>query len=460
MKRKRLLGVVMSALLLALSGCGNAGAGETADSASKSEETQAETPAEENKESELEDTKSTEEQDAEVIELDYMTWNSEDPYIKPIVDAFNESQDRIHVNYKSESTNGEAYQSKILTLLSSGENLDIFGIYSDDLFSRYVELEAVYPLDELIAGGNLDISVFGTGIASMKRNDVYYALPYKKAFDFMIYNKTLFDEHEEEYPENLSWEEMLDLANRMTYKLDNGETVAGLIGGPMSWSKDGLIGLLAQYGELVTDDELPHLEVCMQRIYDVFLGKPGTLSYAETSALQGPALGQIFMGGRAAMMLSGDYFIPMLKSSDVGFEWDVAAFPIDPESDMEENTAVGGMTPVAVTSFCEHPEAAYEFISFLCGEEGAKLLASAGTMPAYSSEAVEEAYKSNAGDLNVETIINSKVLSSYVPLPDEQMGLIRQMTIEEVEKMLIGSQDVSEACKNWDERRREILSGE
>lgn len=449
--KKRRIALGMSILLYVLTGCQGAGAGtsETVETAQTAEDTAQATV----------ENSQTSEGDGEIIELDYMTWNSEDSYIQPIVDAFNESQDRIHVNYKSESTNGEAYQSKILTLLSSGENLDIFGIYSDDLFSRYVELEALYPLDDLIAQGNLDISVYGTGIASMKRNDSYYALPYKKTFDFLIYNKSIFDEMGEPYPENPTWDELLDTANRMTYQLENGETVAGLIGGPMTWSKDGLIGLLAQYGELVTDDEIPHLETCMQRIYDVFIGKPGTLSYAETSALQGPALGQIFMGNRAAMMLSGDYFIPMLRSSDVDFEWDVAAFPIDPDSDMEEGTAVGSMTPVAITSFCEHPEAAYEFLTFLCGEKGAEILAGAGTMPAYTSQAIEEAYKGSAGDINVEAIINTKVLSSYVPLPDDQNSRLSDMTIEEVERMLIGSQSVEEACENWDARRKEILAG-
>lgn len=396
----------------------------------------------------------------EVIELDYMTWNSEDTYIIPIVEAFNESQDRIHVNYKSETLNGDAYPSKVLTLLSSQENLDIVGVYNSDLFTRYVELEALAPLDDYISQNEIDMTIYGPGIESFKRGGVYYAMPYKKSMNFIVYNKNIFDERNEPYPEDLTWDEFMDLSHRMTYTLESGETIAGSVGDPYSWSREGLVTMLAQYGELVTDDELPHLETCVQRIYDMFYTNRGTLTYEETAAMQGPAIGQIFMGGKAAMNLVGDYFIPMLMNAeDLGFEWDIAAYPYDDKSGMEPGTvAGGGMSMASMTSFCEHPEAAFEFLKFLSGEEGAVILASLGTLHSYSSPAVEEAYLESFAGKNVDVLANAKVVTSYVDIPQEQNTDITNMTIEEVEKLLIGAQTVEDTCANWDARRKEILS--
>ena len=393
----------------------------------------------------------------DVVELEFMTWSSGDSYMIPLVDAFNESQDRIHVSYTSETTNGEAFQTKLLTKLSSGEGVDVFSIYTPDLYSRYVELGAILSLDDLIASNNFDMTPYGASVLSIQRGGKNYSLPFRKSFDLTFYNKTMLEEHGIELPENPTWDEFLDICAELTYVDPDGTQYIGLLGAPNSWANEGLISLLAQYNEFVTDDELPHLETCVQRIYDVFIGNPGTLSYAELSAMGGPAMGAAYMSGRTAFMVGGSFFIEILQSDEsVEFEWDIAFTPIDPDG-MAEKTAVGDLNVMGIASSTEHPQEAFEFLTYLCGVQGAYTVAENGMLPAYSTDDVLPLLKTGeSANLFMEVLVESSVISKYCGIED--MTELNEMTAEEIQKMLIGEQTVEETCANWNARRIEIIS--
>ena len=70
----------------------------------------------------------------------------------------------------------------------------------------------------------------------------------------------------------------------------------------------------------------------------------------------------------------------------------------------------GVQTCALPISYAKHPAEAWQFLTFVCGEEGAKTLASCGIIPGYSSDAIKEIF-----DALPQTYVNApEGLSKYV----------------------------------------------
>ena len=395
--------------------------------------------------------------EGEKVELTYMTWNTEDTYAPIIVEAFNASQDRIHVNYLSEATGGEAFQSKVMSLLAAEEGLDILGIYNNELYMNYIALGYLEPLSAMMTAHNYDTEGMGDCVNQLKVNDECYALPHRKSVEALFYNTEIFDEAGIPYPDKLTWAEFMDLAKKLTFTRPDGRNCVGLGGNVRRWAFDEIQALPAQYGEAMTDDELPHFKECLERLYRWYITDKSTTDYAEIIAMGNGGQTTVFCSGEMAMFAEGDFALTVLSdgADDPDFKWNVAYFPYDPET-MEPGTSYGKVTGTGITSFSKHKEEAFEFLSYLCGPEGAKVIASKGTVPAYTDETVTEAFRNSmAPGINVDVFTTSNPLD-YI-IHSTKAPELMEMSRAEIEMMLIGEQDVDTTYENWNKQRKEIL---
>ena len=92
----------------------------------------------------------------------------------------------------------------------------------------------------------------------------------------------------------------------------------------------------------------------------------------------------VFMEGQCAMMPMGSWFMSTMiektKAGETSVNWGVATLP-HPDG-VEAGWTVGSTTPMGVSASSKNKDAAWEFVKYCSGEEGAKIYADCGMIPA------------------------------------------------------------------------------
>ena len=78
-----------------------------------------------------------------------------------------------------------------------------------------------------------------------------------------------------------------------------------------------------------------------------------------------------FLTGRLALVVSGDFFIPIIQDYGKNVDYGITYLPL-PEGKNEPTSWSGGWS-AAIPQGAKAPEAAYEFASFMCGEEAQRM---------------------------------------------------------------------------------------
>ena len=99
----------------------------------------------------------------------------------------------------------------------------------------------------------------------------------------------------------------------------------------------------------------------------------------------------VFYNEQVAMLQIGSWYIEMLNGnvtpdSEHYFNWGAVTMPN--EKGYTYENMVGGITPASIGAYSEHPEEAWEFLSYVCGEEGAKVIAQRGIVPGWKGQAI------------------------------------------------------------------------
>lgn len=368
-----------------------------------------------------------------------------------IVNAFNlqSAATRVSVCYLEDGT----YDESIRLMLDAGsDTADCFFIGQASESNQMASAGLLANLSGYVHSSQLNVANYGSAIDIVTLEEQLYSLPMSKNAWMLFYNKDYFDGLDEPYPGQLTWEEYADLALRMTYMKDWKKYWGGFI---PPWTLN--IGSAAA-GEYLTDDELPltreYVEL-LNRLYNVDESHPGIFTmqrdYGEPYGL--------FEKGQIAMMIHMDSAIPRLKDDankkPFGFEWDIAPLPVF--DFLEEGTTVGNCTYVGVSAFSEHPENAFEFAAFFCGEEGAVIMAENATCPAYLMDLSAQVYLSNADVPGARYFFESNILSMESPHPlYEEMNLLFE---REINLYLADLKDLDAAFDSFYQGRKTLLEG-
>lgn len=408
--KKRVISLVLTAAMLSalLAGCGSSTSGSAStDSAAATSEA-------------AEETASTAEASGDGTTLKWAVWDQETtPYWTDLKEAYEASHEGVTVELVDLGSTD--YMTVLATELSgSGSDFDIVSIKDVPGYATLVQKGAIAPLDDYITADGIDLTQYAGVTEQVTVDGSLYELPFRNDFWVLFYNKDLFDAKGVDYPTNdMTFEEYDALAREMTDTTFGSQTYGAHY---HTWrSAVQLFGVLDGEHSILDgnyDFFKPYYEMVLSQEADGVCRKYSDL---KTEGLHYAAA---FSDGDIAMMNMGSWFIATMMANlssgeyDSGLcgNWGIVKYPH--AEGVEPGSTLGTITGVAVTTATDQPDAAWDFVKWISGEEGAAVVASSGNFPAIMTDEVIDAITSLEGfptDENSKEALNVSNLYLEVP---------------------------------------------
>lgn len=369
-KRKYLVVIAMAmTLVFTLGGCGN---GETAT------EPAAAGSAEVNSEGQ-----------GESLTLNMWGMSDDEKCYNAVIEAYEDEHPNVNIDLILYSST--EIDKALTTALAGRDDIDIFVTNGGQYLAAKVDTGMAENLDSYITDSGLDTSIYGSDYENTLYNDgSSYGLPYRNSVSLLIYNKDLFDERGVAYPTaDMTWEELNDLAEQMTW----GEGADKVYGFYNAARNSDWLGPANTNGITYLSDDLSLIQRAMELKLDAI--DRGIMLSNSAYTATGIGVRNMFTSGKSAMYIGGDWTIAQLRgdyeSGVFTDNWDVASMPTLGEG-YAKNTCQGQYVYASVCSYSEKKQAAYDFLEYLCGEEGGLIFAEMGTLPAIRTEAAKEVF--------------------------------------------------------------------
>ncbi|MDF2871137.1 MAG: extracellular solute-binding protein family 1 [Anaerocolumna sp.] len=379
--KKKLLSVLLATAVFAtlLTGCGSKNAETETNSpaaTTSAEETPAAEPATE----------------GEAVTLKWAIWDKD---ITPYWTALKEAYEAANNNVTIELTDlgSTDYMTVLATELSgSGSDFDVVTIKDVPGYATLVSKNTLEPLDSYISEAGIDLSQYGGVDSQVRVNDSLYELPFRNDFWLIYYNKDVFDAAGISYPANDMTFEEYDALARQVADPTFGSQIYGTH--YHTWrSAVQLFGVLDGKHSILDgnyDFFKPYYEMVLKEEDDQI-----TRNYADLSA-EGLHYSAAFSGGDVAMMNMGSWFISTLianiKSGEYDASlcgnWGLVKYPH--AEGVEPGSTLGTITGLAVTNVSDQKQAAFDFVKWVSGEEGAKVMAETGNFPALMNSEISD----------------------------------------------------------------------
>ncbi|PRX74323.1 carbohydrate ABC transporter substrate-binding protein (CUT1 family) [Cohnella sp. SGD-V74] len=268
------------------------------------------------------------------------------------------------------------YETKIRTALAAGNAPDVIGLDGPTL-AAYAHQGAVIPLDAYFeADGNKE-DIAAPVLASLTYKDQIYAAPLNDASIGMFYNKKLFEKNDIELPSKdpnqaWTWEQVLQAAQKINdpankvYGIDpgwglgegEGSTFVKL---PFIWQAGGEI-LSPDGNEVKGYLDSPESKRALSFFSSL---------YNEYKVAPKEIPPEAFETGKLGIVVNGPWAISGFATSHpdfkLGEDWDIAPLWKD-----AKQVTPNGSWNMAITKDSKQPDAAWKFVNWVTGIEGAK----------------------------------------------------------------------------------------
>lgn len=372
MKKRNVLAGLMAAVMAAgmLAGCG--GSGDSTESGEKKEAPSA-----------------VVESTGEDVTLKVVLWDySNVTYFKTIIDAFEKENPNIKVEIVELAA--DEYDNVVTVQLSGKQDFDVVFTKGTPALSALIEQGHIYALDEYLkTEGDFNADNYNGLVDQLSLDGHTYALPFRYDNNLIFYNKDLFDKAGVDYPQDgMTMAEYRELAEKMT----SGEGNDKVYGTHVHTWPSNVYQYPNRTGMFKFDDPTTYENLIPY--YNEILSMQDEGVIQDYGALKSSNIhySGVFYNQQAAMLQMGTWYINMLCENSKDFNWGVCTLPNN--DGIANENCVGGVTPVSIGAYAKHPAEAWKFITYVCGEEGAKVLASCGIVPGYSSDAVGEIFDS------------------------------------------------------------------
>jgi multiple sugar transport system substrate-binding protein len=412
-------------------------------------------PAAEATEAMAEPTKAPAEEPAEPVTLTMAVWDlSTTPYWQAVVDAYEAQHPNVTVELLDISS--AEYTDKINIMLSGGDETDIITVKDIPQYSAMLTRKQVDPLEDRIEADGLDLSVYSGAAEELTYEGSIYALPFRSDIWILYYNKDLFDQAGVDYPTNdMTWEQFDELARKMT----SGSGADKVYGAHFHTWRSCVQLATVQDGKntvIATDYSF------MKPMYDMVVAMQDDgiiMDYGELRAGSVHYSG-VFWNEQVAMLPMGSWFIgSMIRAKNEGeadFNWDVVKYP-HPEG-VAPGTTAGTLTSLAINANSANKDAAWDFIKFYSGVEGAKALAATGNLPAIRTPEVLEIFASLEGvPAGAAEALQTTTVRLELPM-HPKVGAVEQILNEEHDLIMTESVSVDEGIAEMTSRVSEALA--
>jgi multiple sugar transport system substrate-binding protein len=392
---------------------------------------------------------------AEPITLTMTAWDiSTTPYWQAVVDAYEAQNPNVTVELVDISS--AEYQDVVNIMLSGGDETDIITIKDIPGYSAMLTRNQIIPLESYIEADKLDLSVYSGAAEELTYEGSIYGLPFRSDIWILYYNKDLFDAAGVDYPTNdMTWDQFDQVARQMT----SGSGADKVYGAHFHVWRSCVQLATVQDGEntvIATDYGY------MKPMYDMVVGMQDdgiVMDYGELKAGSIHYSG-VFKNEQIAMLPMGSWFIGSLiaakDAGEIDFDWDVAKYP-HPEG-VAPGTTAGTLTSLAINANSKNKEAAWDFIKFYSGPEGAKALAETGNLPAMRTPEVLEVFSSLEGvPPGAAEALQTTTVRLELPM-HPKVGTVEQILNEEHDLIMTGSVPVDEGIAEMTSRVSEALA--
>jgi multiple sugar transport system substrate-binding protein len=244
------------------------------------------------------------------------------------------------------------------------------------------------PLDPYIQRSGFDLKSQGPSLDQLRFDGRIYELPYAVQPDVLLYNRTMFRKAGLPPPRaGWTWDEFRAAAQRLTEGTGANRTWGFSPGLPES----ALYLYLGPWGNSLAEAFAyePAVRGALE-LFGTMVWVDGTMPRGDRSSPSSPAtlrLREEFQNGKAAMTVVNLGSLAYLLSGSLDI--DVAPTPVSPGT-----TARTLATPqsMAIAAGTDQAEAAWRFIHFASGPEGAVAVARSGLVPLYRSAEVRTAW--------------------------------------------------------------------
>ena len=448
MKKKCLVSIATAAAMaVSLTACGGGGGSETT-AAAGGEEPAGTTAAE-----------SVEAAEGQTV-LKWSIWDKDlTAYYQPLVEEFEKQNPDLKIEMVDLGSSD--YQTVLGTQLTgSGSDFDIVTIKDVPGYTTLVNKGVLEPLDEYIAADSVDLDAYKGLTDQITVDGKLYELPFRSDFWVVYYNKDVFDAAQVAYPTNdMTFEDYDALARQLTVDTPGQEVYGahyhtwrsavqlfGILDGKNT-ILDGTYDFLKPYYELVLAEQEDG--VCQ----DYATLKTSNLHYSGA-----------FSQGNVAMMNMGTWFIStMIEKIKSGEYTDCANWGIVkyPHADgVEPGSTLATITALSIPANAPHKDAAWKFVKFVCGEEGAEILANTGNIPALMTDDIAGMISAMDGFPTDEGSTEAlQTANLYLEMPVSNKSSEIEIVLNEAhDNIMTGNSTIDEGLADMNEKVGAVLA--
>lgn len=281
-----------------------------------------------------------------------------------MVDAFNKSQDKIHVKYVLQ----QDMITKFLTSATNGGTPDVL-FWDRWRTSLYAPKNVLHPLDEyLTRDGISEDDFYSESLRELSYDDKLYGLPLTVDARALFYNKKLLAEAGLQPP--TTWDELEAAATKLTKWNGNKLETAGFSMGDL-----GLFNMYLQQagGTMLTEDGKTNFNneqgKQVLEFWDRLMNKDKVYKVGFELGL---GEGQdAFVTGKVAMLYSGPWMLSTYNKYGKDLDYGIVPPPAGPNGD--KGSVMGGFGLV-IPEGSKHKEEAWEFIKWWTANKDNALL--------------------------------------------------------------------------------------
>ena len=327
---------------------------------------------------------------SEGVTIKWAVWDKESTsYWQALADAYKTVEPDVTIEMVDLGSTD--YMTVLATELSGeGTDFDVVTIKDVPGYATLVQKNAILALDDYIAKDKVDLAQYAGVTNQVTVDGKLYQLPFRNDFWVVFYNKSIFDAKGVSYPTNdMTFAQYDELARKVTDTTFGSQIYGGHY---HTWrSAVQLFGVLDGKNNILSgqyDFFKPYYEMVLGQEDDQICR-----NYADLSA-EGLHYSAAFSSGDVAMMNMGSWYISTLissiKSGDYDASlcgnWGMVKYPH--AEGVEAGSTLGTITGLAVTSVSDNKDAAFDFVEWVSGAEGAKVMAETGNFPAIMTDEV------------------------------------------------------------------------
>ena len=392
--------------------------------------------------------------------LTWAVWDyATTPYYDALINAYEAANP--DVNIEVIDLGSADYQTALQIQLSGGgSDFDVVAVKDIPGYNNLVKAGLLQDLTPLAERDGVDTAAYGGIVEQVSVDGKFYELPFRSDFWVIFYNKDLFDAAGVPYPDNdMTFEEYDQIARAVT----SGSGASKVYGAHYhTWrSAIQLFGILDGQHQITDGGDYsylkPYYEMALAQQADGIVQDYATL---KTSNIHYTG---VFYNQSVAMMNMGSWFIASLIAANQSGQsdaqnWGLAKYPH--AEGVEPGTTLGTITALAIPTGTDQTEAAWDFVKFVCGTEGAEALAATGNFPAVTNDEINNIIASMDGfpqDEQSKEALNVAQLYLEMPLHDKSAEI--EVVLNEFhDQIMTGNMSVDDGLAEMGRRVDQVLA--